>query len=69
MTELAAVVEAETANAMSDYVLLKDMNMVAEAKYDGMVKHVEKLQPSLTVILACNDSTHDLLGCTLGKPG
>lgn len=50
MNELAAVVEAETANAMSDYVLLKDMNRVAENKYDGMVRHVESLQPVLTVI-------------------
>ena len=49
LKELAAVVEAETANAMSDYVLLKDMNRVVEAKYDGMLKHVESLQPVLTV--------------------
>ena len=49
LKELAAVVEAETANAMSDYVLLKDMNRVVEEKYDGMLKHVESLQPVLTV--------------------
>lgn len=50
MNELASVVEAETASAMSDYILLKDMNRVAENKYDGMVKQLEGLQPVLTVI-------------------
>lgn len=50
MKELAAVVDAETASAMSDYTLLRDMNRLAEAKYADMVQHVESLQPTLTVI-------------------
>ena len=49
MKELAAVVDAETGSAMSDYTLLRDMNRLAEAKYADMVQHVESLQPTLTV--------------------
>lgn len=48
--ELAAVVDAETGSAMSDYILLKDMNQVSEIKYAGMVQQVEALQPALQVM-------------------
>lgn len=50
LKELAAVVDAETGSAMSDYVLLRDMNQVAETKYAGMLQQVEALQPGLLVI-------------------
>lgn len=57
LKELAAVVDAETGSAMSDYALLKDMNQVAETKYAGMVQHVKTLQPAMQVTsCACSCS-------------
>lgn len=50
LKELAAVVDAETGSATSDYVLLKDMNQMSETKYAGMVQQVEALQPALQVM-------------------
>ena len=57
LKELAAVVDAETGSAMSDYALLKDMNQVAETKYAAMVQHVKTLQPAVQVnSFACSCS-------------
>ena len=49
MNELAAVVAAETASSSLDYVLLKDMNQLAQKRYADMANFVKGLQPQMEV--------------------
>jgi len=49
MTELAAVVAAETASATSEYTLLTDMNQLTQKKYADMTKFMRRLQPQREV--------------------
>ena len=49
MSELAAVVAAETASSSLDYILLKDMNQLTQKRYADMVNFVKGLQPQMEV--------------------
>ena len=49
MTELAAVVAAETANSTADYRLVANMNGLVQKQYAEMLTFVQSLQPQMQV--------------------
>ena len=49
MTELAAVVAAETANSTTDYRLVANMNGLVQKQYAEMLTFVQSLQPQMQV--------------------
>ncbi|KAL0035395.1 hypothetical protein WJX77_004578 [Trebouxia sp. C0004] len=61
MNELAAVVVAETASSCLDYILLKDMNQLAQTQYADMANFVKGLQPQMEDLLVCQEAAEPVL--------